>query len=258
LKSEGWQAEAPAHGLQQCVIEHLKSEDSSLGTYDNRSIQDVSERRKGAEEPFAHHRQPHVRLLGPNGAGKSSLMRTVATLQDPDSGSIDLDGLNVLTQKDEVRRSWVICRRSSGVPKALLLRHAATPGGDERRHQQDGAQADGGGFLNQTNLWNERKKALSTSRWNEAALRIAQAARQPEADYRRRATAGLDPAERNRFLNLLSAIGSNMTVILSTTSSTMCASSVPAWPFISNGELLLEGAPAEALESCAERSGPRW
>ena len=102
-------------------------------------------------------------LLGPNGAGKSSLMRTIATLQDPDSGSIDLDGIDVLKQKDEVRKILGYLPQEFGVyPKisALdLLEHLAIMKGitnkTERRQMVDA-------ILNQTNLWDSRKKALST------------------------------------------------------------------------------------------------
>src|SRR6202166_864135 len=102
-------------------------------------------------------------LLGPNGAGKSSLMRTIATLQDPDSGSIDLDGIDVLKQKDEVRKILGYLPQEFGVyPKISaidLLQHLAVMKGvvnkTERKQMVDG-------ILNQTNLWDVRKKSLST------------------------------------------------------------------------------------------------
>src|ERR1039458_3179634 len=100
-------------------------------------------------------------LLGPNGAGKSSLMRTVATLQDPDSGSIDLDGLNVLTHKDEVRKILgYLPQEFGGYPKISaidLMQHLAVMKGvtnnTERKQMVDG-------ILNQTNLWDVRKKKI--------------------------------------------------------------------------------------------------
>src|SRR6201992_2385484 len=102
-------------------------------------------------------------LLGPNGAGKSSLMRTIATLQDPDAGSIDLDGLDVLRQKNEERKVLGYLPQEFGVyPKmsALeMLDHLAVLKGvlaaGERKAMVES-------LLNQTNLWNYRKKALAT------------------------------------------------------------------------------------------------
>jgi ABC-type multidrug transport system ATPase subunit len=191
-------------------------------------------------------------LLGPNGAGKSSLMRTVATLQDPDSGTIDLDGLNVLTQKDEVRKILGYLPQEFGVyPKisALdMLEHIAVLKGvtnkTERRQMVDA-------LLNQTNLWDSRKKALSTySGGMKQRFGIAQALiANPKLIIVDEPTAGLDPAERNRFLNLLSSIGSSVTVILSTHIVEDVRELCPRMAIISNGELILEGAPSEALES---------
>jgi ABC-2 type transport system ATP-binding protein len=158
-------------------------------------------------------------LVGPNGAGKSSLMRTVATLQDPDSGSIDLDGIDVLHQKDEVRRILGYLPQEFGVyPKisALdMLQHIAVMKGitssSERKETIDA-------LLQQTNLWDVRKKTLSTfSGGMKQRFGIAQALLgNPRLIIVDEPTAGLDPAERNRFLNLLSSLGSDRTVILST------------------------------------------
>ncbi len=191
-------------------------------------------------------------LLGPNGAGKSSLMRTVATLQDPDSGSIDLDGINVLTQKDEVRKTLGYLPQEFGVyPKISavdLLHHLAVMKGivnkSERKEMVDA-------ILNQTNLWDVRKKSLSTySGGMKQRFGIAQALlAHPKLIIVDEPTAGLDPAERNRFLNLLSGIGSNVTVILSTHIVEDVRELCPRMAIISNGELLLEGAPAQALDS---------
>src|ERR1700689_1357924 len=102
-------------------------------------------------------------LLGPNGAGKSSLMRTIATLQDPDSGSIELDGLNVLTQKNEVRKILGYLPQEFGVyPKMSatdMLQHLAVLKGVLRAgERKEMVEA----LLHQTNLWDVRKKALST------------------------------------------------------------------------------------------------
>ena len=191
-------------------------------------------------------------LLGPNGAGKSSLMRTVATLQDPDSGSIDLDGINVLTQKDEVRKILGYLPQEFGVyPKisALdLLDHLAVMKGiTNKAERKQMVEA----IVNQTNLWDVRKKALSTySGGMKQRFGIAQALlANPKLIIVDEPTAGLDPAERNRFLNLLSSIGSNCTVILSTHIVEDVRELCPRMAIISNGEVLLEGSPAEALES---------
>jgi ABC-2 type transport system ATP-binding protein len=195
-------------------------------------------------------------LLGPNGAGKSSLMRTVATLQDPDSGSIDLDGLNVLTQKDEVRKILGYLPQEFGVYPKLsameMLHHLAVMKGvtdkAERKEMVDA-------ILNQTNLWDSRKKALSTySGGMKQRFGIAQALlANPKLIIVDEPTAGLDPAERNRFLNLLSSIGSNVTVILSTHIVEDVRELCPRMAIISNGELLLEGAPNDALEALREK-----
>src|SRR6202789_452014 len=157
-------------------------------------------------------------LLGPNGAGKSSLMRTIATLQDPDSGSIELDGLNVLTQKNEVRKILGYLPQEFGVyPKMSaidMLHHLATlKGVTARGERQEMVDA----LLHQTNLWEARKKALSTySGGMKQRFGIAQALlANPRLTIVDEPTAGLDPAERNRFLNLLSSIGRAITVILS-------------------------------------------
>jgi ABC-2 type transport system ATP-binding protein len=189
-------------------------------------------------------------LLGPNGAGKSTLMRTVATLQDPDSGTIQLDGFNVLTQKNEVRKVLGYLPQEFGVyPKMSaqdMLHHLAIMKGitnkTERTQMVDA-------LLNQTNLWNARKKALSTySGGMKQRFGIAQALlANPKLIIVDEPTAGLDPAERNRFLNLLSSIGSNVTVILSTHIVDDVRELCPRMAIIANGELLLEGSPAESL-----------
>src|SRR5450432_1731007 len=195
-------------------------------------------------------------LLGPNGAGKSTLMRTVATLQDPDSGSIDLDGIDVLRQKDQVRRILGYLPQEFGVyPKISatdMLQHLAVLKGmtssSERKETVDA-------LLNQTNLWDSRKKALSTySGGMKQRFGIAQALLgNPRLIIVDEPTAGLDPAERNRFLNLLSSIASNVTVILSTHIVEDVRELCPRMAIISNGELLLEGSPAETLDALAGR-----
>jgi ABC-2 type transport system ATP-binding protein len=191
-------------------------------------------------------------LLGPNGAGKSTLMRTVATLQDPDSGSIDLDGLDVLTKKNEVRKVLGYLPQEFGVyPKmsaADMLDHLAVMKGvtssKERREMVDA-------LLQQTNLWDARKKSLSTySGGMKQRFGIAQALlANPKLIIVDEPTAGLDPAERNRFLNLLSSIGRDVTVILSTHIVDDVRELCPRMAIIASGEVLLEAAPSQAMSA---------
>ncbi len=197
-------------------------------------------------------------LLGPNGAGKSTLMRTVATLQDPDSGSIDVDGLDVLENKNEIRKILGYLPQEFGVyPKisALdMLHHLGVMKGvadaKERKEMVDT-------LLQQTNLWEVRKKALSTySGGMKQRFGIAQALlANPRLIIVDEPTAGLDPAERNRFLNLLSSIGREVTVILSTHIVDDVRELCPRMAIIASGELLLEGAPADTL---AALEGKIW
>ncbi|HXY08991.1 MAG TPA: ABC transporter ATP-binding protein [Terriglobales bacterium] len=197
-------------------------------------------------------------LVGPNGAGKSTLMRTVATLQDPDSGSVHLDGLDVLAQKNEVRKLLGYLPQEFGVyPKisALdMLHHLAVMKGvthsKERKEMVDA-------LLEQTNLWEVRKKALSTfSGGMKQRFGIAQALlANPRPIIVDEPTAGLDPAERNRFLNLLSSIGREVTVILSTHMVDDVRELCARMAIIAAGELLLEGTPADAL---AALNGKIW
>jgi ABC-2 type transport system ATP-binding protein len=191
-------------------------------------------------------------LLGPNGAGKSSLMRTVATLQDPDAGTIDLDGIDVLKDKATVRKLLGYLPQEFGVyPKmsALdMLHHLAIMKGISNKTERT-QMVDA--LLNQTNLWAVRKKALSTySGGMKQRFGIAQALlANPRLIIVDEPTAGLDPAERNRFLNLLSSIGADVTVILSTHIVEDVRELCPRMAIIAAGEVLLEGAPAEALEA---------
>jgi ABC-2 type transport system ATP-binding protein len=191
-------------------------------------------------------------LLGPNGAGKSSLMRTIATLQEPDSGTIDLDGLNVLTEKDAVRKLLGYLPQEFGVYPKLsaldMLNHLAVLKGvtaaGERKAMVEA-------LLQQTNLWEVRKKALSTySGGMKQRFGIAQALlASPRLIIVDEPTAGLDPSERRRFLNLLASIGRDVTVILSTHIVDDVRELCARMAIIDAGEVLLEGAPAEALRA---------
>ena len=191
-------------------------------------------------------------LLGPNGAGKSTLMRTIATLQEPDSGTIFLDGIDVLKEKNAVRQTLGYLPQEFGVYPKLsavdMLSHLAVMKGitnaGERKEMVEA-------LLHQTNLWDFRKKALSTySGGMKQRFGIAQALLgKPRLIIVDEPTAGLDPAERNRFLNLLSSIGRDITVILSTHIVEDVRELCPRMAIISAGELLLEGAPQEALQA---------
>jgi ABC-type multidrug transport system ATPase subunit len=190
-------------------------------------------------------------LLGPNGAGKSTLMRTIATLQDPDSGTIFLDGIDVLKDKNAVRQTLGYLPQEFGVyPKISatdMLSHLAVMKGiTNAGERKDSVDA----LLHQTNLWESRKKALNTfSGGMKQRFGIAQALLgKPRLIIVDEPTAGLDPGERNRFLNLLSSIGRDITIILSTHIVADVRELCPRMAIIAAGELLLEGSPQESLE----------
>ena len=149
-------------------------------------------------------------LLGPNGAGKSSLMRTIATLQEADSGTIIMDGLDVLQQKEEVRKILGYLPQEFGVypnvsAEELLNHLAVLKGAINKKERSELVNA----LLNQTNLYEARKKKLGGySGGMKQRFGIAQALiGNPKIIIVDEPTAGLDPTERNRFLNLLSEIG---------------------------------------------------
>ncbi|PSL31037.1 ABC transporter ATP-binding protein [Chitinophaga ginsengisoli] len=189
-------------------------------------------------------------LLGPNGAGKSSLMRIIATLQQADSGSISLDNLDVLKNKTAVRQLLGYLPQDFGVyPKisALhMLDHIARLKGlgnaAERKEQIEA-------LLVQVNLYQDRKKYLGTfSGGMKQRFGIAQALiGNPKLLIVDEPTAGLDPMERNRFYNLLSLLGENIIVILSThiveDVSTLCSS----FAIIKEGKIIYAGSPEEAI-----------
>jgi ABC-type multidrug transport system ATPase subunit len=189
-------------------------------------------------------------LLGPNGAGKSSLMRTIATLQEADSGSIFLDDLDVLKEKSQVRRILGYLPQEFGVypkitPEVLLDHIARLKGVDNGKERKELV----GALLNRVNLYNDRKKNLGTfSGGMKQRFGIAQALiASPKLIIVDEPTAGLDPAERNRFYNLLSELGENTIVILSThiveDVRTLCSD----FAIICQGEVLRHDQPDDAV-----------
>lgn len=191
-------------------------------------------------------------LIGPNGAGKSTLMKILATLLDPDSGSARLDGLDLIAQKDATRRLLGYLPQEFGVyPKmsALdMLHHLAVMKGITKSGERKEVVES---LLRQTNLWDVRKKALGGfSGGMKQRFGIAQALlASPKLIIVDEPTAGLDPAERNRFLNLLSSIGRNVVVILSTHIVEDVRELCSRMAIISNGELLLEAVPSQAIDA---------
>ena len=191
-------------------------------------------------------------LVGPNGAGKSTLMKILATLLEPDEGSAKLGDLNLIDQKDDTRRILGYLPQEFGIyprmPAIDLLDHLAVLKGiinkGERREIVEG-------LLQQTNLWDSRKKALGGySGGMKQRFGIAQALlANPKLIIVDEPTAGLDPAERNRFLNLLSGIGNNVVVILSTHIVEDVRELCSRMAIISEGSLLLEGEPNQAIDA---------
>ncbi len=195
-------------------------------------------------------------LLGPNGAGKSTLMRTLATLQEADSGTATLDGIDVLKQKDDVRRVLGYLPQEFGLyPKVsaenLLMHFAALKGIRKTRREVVNA------LLQQTNLWEHRRKPLgSFSGGMKQRFGIAQALLgDPRLIIVDEPTAGLDPEERVRFHNLLSAIGQNIIVILSTHIVSDVSDLCGRMAIIHQGRVLLAGEPATLV---AELQGRIW
>src|SRR5208283_4113776 len=195
-------------------------------------------------------------LLGPNGAGKSTLMRTLATLQEADSGSARLDGIDMLVQKDEVRKLLGYLPQEFGLyPKVtaenLLSHFAALKGIENVRERRDVVHA----LLCQTNLWEHRNKPLgSFSGGMKQRFGIAQALLgNPRLIIVDEPTAGLDPEERVRFHNLLSEIGGRCIVILSTHIVSDVTDLCPAMAILHHGRLLVEGDPASLASALRGR-----
>jgi ABC-type multidrug transport system ATPase subunit len=197
-------------------------------------------------------------LLGPNGAGKSTLMRILSTLQEPDAGSIQLGGIDALKQKEDVRKTLGYLPQEFGVyPKVsaqeLLEHFALLKGIGERRARKDVVE----GLLRQVNLWEVRKQKLGgysggmRQRFGVAVALLGN----PKLMIVDEPTAGLDPAERVRFLNLLSELGENSVVLLSTHIVEDVSELCTRMAIIDQGEILLE---AEPLRAVAGLSGRIW
>jgi len=189
-------------------------------------------------------------LLGPNGAGKSTLMRTVATLQEPDTGSIHLGDINVVEQKHELRKRLGYLPQEVGVyddvTAETLLDHFATLKGVEGRSQR---QEVVDALLDRVNLEDARDQRLGgysggmKRRFGIAVALIGN----PDLIIVDEPTAGLDPAERVRFLNLLSEIGEDSVVILSTHIVADVRELCTQMAIIREGEIIFEGDPQEAI-----------
>jgi len=191
-------------------------------------------------------------LLGPNGSGKSTLMRTIATLQEADSGSITLGDIDVLRQKDEIRKLLGYLPQEFGVYPRIsaetLLNHFATLKGIHDRRQRKELVA---ALLRRTNLYDVRKQNLGTySGGMRQRFGIAQALLgNPKLIIVDEPTAGLDPGERVRFHNLLAEIGEHVVVILSTHIVEDVSDLCSRMAIISGGRVLTEGDPAEAMRT---------
>ena len=195
-------------------------------------------------------------LLGPNGAGKSTLMRTLATLQEPDAGSVRLGDIDVLHQKDRVRQTLGYLPQEFGVyPKVsaerLLDHFAVLKGITERSSRREVVEA----LLRQTNLWEVRRQKLGgysggmRQRFGVAVALLGD----PRLIIVDEPTAGLDPAERVRFLNLLSELGERAVVILSTHIVEDVSELCSRMAIINRGEILLEAEPLRAVDELRGR-----
>jgi ABC-type multidrug transport system ATPase subunit len=195
-------------------------------------------------------------LLGPNGAGKSTLMRILATLQEPDEGTIRLGDIDVVHHKDELRKTLGYLPQEFGVyPKVsaeeLLDHFALLKGIASRRSRKDVVES----LLRQTHLWDVRKQKLGgysggmRQRFGVAVALLGN----PKLMIVDEPTAGLDPAERVRFLNLLSELGENSVVLLSTHIVEDVSELCTRMAVIDRGEILLETEPLRAVDDLRGR-----
>jgi ABC-type multidrug transport system ATPase subunit len=191
-------------------------------------------------------------LLGPNGAGKSSLMRTLASLQEADSGSAFLDDINILEDKDSLRKVLGYLPQDFGsypkmTPLDMLDHFAILKGVSNRSERREMVDS----LLHKTNLYDVRKKAIDTfSGGMKQRFGIAQALiGNPRLIIVDEPTAGLDPSERNRFHNLLAEIGENIVVILSTHIVEDVSDLCPNMAIMGKGEILLSGRPSQVINN---------
>ncbi|MFK8031861.1 MAG: ABC transporter ATP-binding protein [Gammaproteobacteria bacterium] len=197
-------------------------------------------------------------LLGPNGAGKSTLMRTVATLQTPTEGSITFGDIDVLNSPESLREQLGYLPQDFGVyPRVSaydMLDHMAVLKGIASKADRKATVET---LLNQTNLWEVRKKAIAGfSGGMRQRFGIAQALiGNPKLIIVDEPTAGLDPEERNRFLNLLAEIGENVVIILSTHIVEDVSDLCPNMAVLANGRIQLEGVPQDLIE---QTKGTIW
>jgi ABC-type multidrug transport system ATPase subunit len=195
-------------------------------------------------------------LLGPNGAGKSTLMRILATLQEADSGTAMLGELDVLQRKEEVRKTLGYLPQEFGVyphasAQALLDYFAVLKGIAARGERRDVVES----LLRQVNLWDVRNQRLGgfsggmKQRFGVAVGLLGN----PKLLIVDEPTAGLDPAERVRFLNLLSELGETSVVILSTHVVEDVSELCTRMAIINRGRILLEAQPMQAMEGIRGR-----
>lgn len=190
-------------------------------------------------------------LLGPNGAGKSTLMRTIATLQEPDSGSIHLDDIDVLQNKTKLRRCLGYLPQEFGAyPRTspvVMLNHVAVLKGITDKKVRKALVEQ---LLTKTNLWDVRNKSIDTfSGGMKQRFGIAQALiGEPKLIIVDEPTAGLDPAERRRFQNLLAKIGQDVVVILSTHIVDDVSDLCSRMAIMGEGRILVEDEPRLLME----------
>ena len=187
-------------------------------------------------------------LLGPNGAGKSTLMRTIATLQNADTGTVVFDGIDVFDAPDELRRILGYLPQDFGVyPKVsaeMMLNHIAKIKGIQSKGDRASYVSD---LLNKVNLYKFRKRNLGDySGGMRQRFGIAQALiGNPKLIIVDEPTAGLDPLERNRFHNLLSELGEDAVVILSTHIVDDVVNLCTNMAVFNEGSVVVQGHPQE-------------
>src|SRR5436189_2402221 len=194
-------------------------------------------------------------LLGPNGAGKSTLMRTIATLQDPDAGSIVFDGVDVVADKTALRKVLGYLPQEFGsYPRTsalVMLRHLAALKGLHGADRETVVEQ----LLVRTNLWDVRKRSVSGfSGGMKQRFGIAQALLgDPKLLIVDEPTAGLDPAERRRFQNLLAEVSQGIVVILSTHIVDDVAELCPRLAIMGQGKILRQGEPKALIAALQGR-----